>query len=208
MYEVLIYYNEEEIIVKKKMIIALGTAACIMLAGCGESKVDSASNSTVNGESGKTEVSSVTEVETSSAEAVYNIGDTALLNDWEISVTDLQIVESIQGDYGSFSPKEEGNKYAHVYATVTNKGKEADNFCPTYGFGDDVKAKILYGDGYEFTATNLLGYSNELHDQTINPLSSKTGELAFEIPEAVAGSTDELFIQFSSGNDSIKFKIR
>lgn len=141
-------------------------------------------------------------------EIIYNIGDSASLKDWTINVTDAQIVGSIAADYGTFNPNEEGNKYIDVFATVTNDGKQADNFLPSYGFGDDVNAKILYSDGYEFSATNLLGYDSDLHDSNINPLSSQTGEIAFEIPSTVADSAEELLIQFSSGNDKITFKIR
>ncbi len=143
-----------------------------------------------------------------SPETIYNIGDSALLKDWNINVTDAQTVDSISSGYIVFSPKEEGNKFLQVYVTVENKGKQADNFLPSFGLRDDVSAKVLYSDGYEFSATNLLGYDNELHDSSINPLSSQTGEIAFEIPSTVADSADELLIEFSSGNDKIKFKIR
>lgn len=141
-------------------------------------------------------------------DAVYNIGDSITLKDWEISVTSVQIVDSIAADYGQFSPNEEGNKYIQVFVTVNNNGKQADSFLPSFGMGDDVTAKVLYGDGYEFSASNLLGYSNEMHDSSINPLSSKSGEIAFDVPESVATSTDELIIEFISGNDTVKFKIR
>ena len=143
-----------------------------------------------------------------SPETIYNIGDSALLKDWNINVTDAQTVDSISSGYIVFSPKEEGNKFLQVYVTVENKGKQADNFLPSFGLRDEVSAKVLYSDGYEFSATNLLGYDNELHDSSINPLSSQTGEIAFEIPSTVADSADELLIEFSSGNDKIKFKIR
>ena len=61
-------------------------------------------------------------------EKIYNIGETATLKDWDISVTDVQIVESIAADYGSFSPDEEGNRYVQVFATITNNGKQAGSF--------------------------------------------------------------------------------
>lgn len=138
----------------------------------------------------------------------YNIGDSVALKDWEITVTDFKIVDSISANYGTFSPDEEGNKYAQVFVSVTNNGKQADNFLPSYGYGDDVNAKLLYGNGYEFSATNLLGYSNEMHDSTINPLSSKSGEIAFNISGVVANSEDELLLQFNSGSDTIQFKVR
>lgn len=177
----------------------------------------SASNENPDAKTGETDVSelqtdaTVAEDESpaeETAETLYNIGDSASLKDWTINVTDAQIVDSISSDYAVFSPNEEGNKYVQVYATAENNGKQAGNFLPSYGFGDDINAKVLYSDGYEFSATILLGYDNDLHDSHINPLSSQSGEIAFEIPSTVAESTDELLIQFSSGNDVIKFKIR
>ncbi len=106
--------------------------------------------------------------------APYALGNSADLKDWSINVTDVKIVDSIAGSLGSFSPKEEGNTYVQVFVTVKNTGKTADSFLPSFCIGDDVNAKVLYSDGYEFTASNLLGYTNDLHDSTINPLSSKT----------------------------------
>lgn len=141
-------------------------------------------------------------------ETVYNIGETATLNDWEITVTDMKIVESIAADYGSFTPNDEGNKYVQVFVTAKNNGKEAKDFLPIIGMGDDVNAKVVFGDGYEFVATNLLGYGNDMHGSKVNPLSSQSGEIAFEVPEAVHASEDELQIHFLSGNSVLKFKIR
>ena len=79
---------------------------------------------------------------------------------------------------------------------------------PSFGMADDIAAKILYGDGYEFTQTQLLGYSNSIMDSTINPLSSKTGDLAFELPDSVADSTEPLILQISAGSESINFSVR
>ena len=92
--------------------------------------------------------------------------------------------------------------------TVTNNGKETDRFLPSFGYGDDVYVKMLYGDGYEFSAVNLLGYSKDMHDSTINPLTSADGEIAFEVPQSVAEATDELLVSFFSGNDSVVFQVR
>ena len=132
----------------------------------------------------------------------------AELKDWSINVTDVKIVDSIAGSLGSFSPKEEGNTYLQVFVTVDNIGKTADSFLPSFAIGDDIIAKVLYSDGYEFTASNLLGYTNDLHDSSINPLSSKTGEIVYEIPSQVADSEEALLLQFSSGNESVTFNLR
>ena len=141
-------------------------------------------------------------------EKIYNIGETAELRDWGIIVSDMQIVPSIDENYGTFKPDQEGAQYAKVSVNVTNNGKTSDTFLPSYGMGDDVNAKILFGDGYEFSATILLGYSADMHDSTINPLSSKEGEIAFEVPDTVINSTDPLIVQFSSGSKNVKVKIR
>ncbi len=202
---------------KKGTFIALSMALCVIMAGCNGTNTSSVDNKDTqisatdnNKKTAAPEVEMATpvvETPTPEEDTLYNIGDTAELKDWEISVTNMKIVKSIQADYGVFSP-EEDNKYVRVYAKIKNIGKEAGKFCPSYGYGDDVNVKVLYGDGYEFIATNLLGYKKDLHNETINPLSSKKGELAFEIPNTVANSEDELFIQFNSGDDLVKFKIR
>ena len=49
---------------------------------------------------------------------VYAVGNNAESGDWNINVTDAQIVESIVGDYGSFSPDTDGSKYIHVLNSV------------------------------------------------------------------------------------------
>lgn len=201
----------EEDKMKKRTLIALSVSVCLLAAGCTSTTTNTNSNSSKKSDKvteGSSEIAT-TEAETETeSESIYNIGDTAILKDWEINLTDMKIVESIAANYGSFSPKEEGNKYIQVFLNASNKGKEADTFCPSYGFGDDISVKVLYGDGYEFTATNLLGYDNDIHDSKVNPLSSQTGEIAFEIPDTVASTTDELIVQFSSGNDVVKFKVR
>lgn len=144
----------------------------------------------------------------SKKEAPLKMGKSGTLKDWEISVTDMQIVDAVSDDLMNFAPDEDGDKYAQVFVTVNNSGKNAGTFLPSYGLGDAVGAKIIYGDGYEFSSTILLGYKNELHDSTINPLSSKTGEIVFSIPDLVANETDEMILEFSSGNKTLKFKIR
>lgn len=219
---------------KKRVVIIVAMVICLMLSACGADGGKKAEDSTKNvegvketakdepeemqeemqeeepkEEEPKEEENQEEEIqEEENQEEIFNINEVAVLKDWEIIVTDAKIVDSIASDYGSFSPKEDGNKYIQVFVSIENKGKTADNFLPSFGMGDDVKAKVNYGDGYEFSSTNLLGYSNELHDSTVNPLSSKTGEIAFDIPDSVASAEDALIIQFISGNDAVEFKIR
>lgn len=214
---------------KHKLII---TAALSMaLAGCSSPAATSSPNDSASVESLKAQVESlsneneslkaqVNESETAesvketkadkkaAAGTILSIGDEGTLGDWGVTVTNAQIVDSISDNkYTGFKP-EDGSKYLLIDITIANNGKTAGSFLPSYGFGDDVSAKITYQGDYEFSATNLLGYSKDIHDATLNPLSNKSGSVAFEIPDNVAASTDELILTFQSGNKKLNFKVR
>lgn len=202
---------------KKLLFLGLLAAVSISAASCGKTLSDDGDDSVkteentelvLNNEADSEVLDVPEETESKEEEVVHSIGESVVLNDWEIAITDVKVVESVSSDYMIYEPKEEGNKFAQLFVTVQNKGKESDRFLPSFGYNDDVFVKLYYGDGYEFSATQLLGYDNDLHDSTINPLSSQSGEVAFEIPESVASASDEVIIKFIAGEDSISFKIR
>ena len=142
-----------------------------------------------------------------SNDEVIEIGTEGTLGDWSITATATDTVDSIPDGYGSFSP-DEGNKYFVVSLSITNNGKAADTFLPSFSLSDDIRTKILYGDGYEFSSIQLLGYSRSLYDETLNPLSSKEGDVIFTIPDNVASSEDELILQFTMGKNALSIKVR
>lgn len=136
------------------------------------------------------------------------IGTEAALGDWAITVTAFEWKDEIVDSYFSFAPGE-GNKFAVVSVDISNNGKTADTFLPSYGFGDDVFARIIYGDGYEFSATSLLGYDADIHDEYVNPLSSASGVIAFEIPSSVVDDTaGALYIVFTAGEATAEYQLR
>lgn len=145
---------------------------------------------------------------TATMDDFYKIGDSAVLKDWTITITDAKIVDSISLNYGSYSPEEDGDKYLQLFVSVENNGKQSAQFLPPISVGNSVSTKLIYNNEYEFSSTNLLGYQNDLHTSTVNPLSSRTGEIIFEVSPAVAEGTEELFVEFISGTNSIKIKIR
>ena len=209
---------------KKKLIVLLGISLSLSIAASsgklkqvdkeGTGSAENVSTEEVNDlepteELQETEKSSEEEASAQEEETIYNIGEAIALGDWEITVTGMQIVDSVaSGEYFEFKPDEEGDKYVQIIATVSNKGKQSDRFLPYLGYGDDVGVKLLYGDGYEFSSTQLIAYEKELHDATINPLSSQEGEIFFEVPETVASSTDEILIRFFSEADRVSIKVR
>ncbi len=211
---------------RKVSLILLGAVLCISAAACtGSTGQESTSDSTGvetqagteasvdSGAAGTEQQTQIPQTETQEEEqqqeeTIYNMGETAQLGEWDVSVTDMQLIESISENYIEYRPQNEGGKYIQVFVTVTNNGKQSNTFLPSFVYGDAVYARILYADGYEFNSTQLLGYSKDLHDSNLNPLTQGTGEILFEVPDTVASSADELLIRFSAGEEAISFKIR
>lgn len=195
---------------KKKVLMILGVMvliiASVFLTSC--TLIPVASREDQHDGSTHTAAPTAAATKEAQSENQYNVGDTASLKNWEINVIDMQIVDSINMEFSHFSPKEEGNKFIQISLSISNLGKRSDTFLPYVQYGDSVRARIKFKNDYEFTATNLLGYENDLHNSTINPLSSRTGEIVFEIPSAVADSADELILEFISGREIVKFKLR
>lgn len=141
-------------------------------------------------------------------EAVLSLGEEGMIQDWSVTVTGIDFLSEVQAnEFSSYRP-EEGNLYLIVNLSVTNKGKQADRFMPSISLNSDVSVKILYGDGYEFSSTQFLAYDEDMHDTQLNPLSSKTGIAAFEVPESISKDTEVLILELSAGVETLCFQLR
>lgn len=139
----------------------------------------------------------------------FSIGDTAEIGNWKISVSNIEFAEKIESSaYTFFAPNTDGNKYLSVSITVENTGKEADTFLSSFSYGDDIVPKLVFGDGYEFSRTNLLGYEQEISDEVINPLSSISGVIVFDVPPTVEESTEPLSLIFKNTSAEATFILR
>lgn len=196
----------------------------LLLCSCGNSSTPNNTNTSVSENSASEKISEKTETKVDddskdtatekpkpkkgTKENPIKIGKKGKLNDWTITITKVQFLNKIpNGDYLAFEP-EKGNKYLQVSMKIRNNAKSAETIFPSYSYGDGITTVVLYKDDYEFSATHLLGLSNELHDSTINPLSSKKGLLAYEVPKKVASSSKPLFLRLSSLDKDLYFKIR
>lgn len=129
----------------------------------------------------------------------HSTGDTVTIDTWEITLNSVEVLEQIDNTYGYFSP-EDGSKYVVANVTVKNTGTQSETFLPAIYLGDDVKAKITYLD-YEFSSSQLLGYQDDLHSATLNPLSSKTGIIAFEIADEAVSANDLVLTLFNNSEN-------
>lgn len=139
---------------------------------------------------------------------LLSIGDNATLGNWEISVTDFYYTDKIETSRYTYFYPDEGNKYAVVNVKVTNNGTEMDTFLPPINVGNDVWANLYFADKYEYSPSFLPGFDKDLSVQTINPLITKDGVIAFIVPDIVVNSTDPLSITFSIGRDEVSFSLR
>ncbi len=144
---------------------------------------------------------------TTQAVTIAVMGDAVTLGNWEITVDSVEVKDKIMaaGGYGSYTP-DKGNKYVVIHMTVKNTGKEMDSFLPSFSSVNDVRADVLYQDDYSFSASQLLGESDDLHDSSVNPLSQKTGYIAFEIAEDAANS-GELELRLTQGEDEARIAL-
>lgn len=195
---------------KKSRMAMLIFASAAVLSACGGSATQEAEATTQAVETTESATEASTEAETTAAETTASeipMGQTATIDCWDITVSQMQILDAVSNGYGQFEPGE-GNKYLLISLSAANNGKESASFLPSFSMTDDIRAKLIYGDGYEFDQTNLIGYDRSMLDCVINPLSSAEGDIAFEIPNTVAESTDKMILEFSCGNDKLDFVIR
>lgn len=195
---------------KKSRMAMLIFASAAVLSACGGSATQEAEATTQAVETTESATEASTEAETTAAETTASeipMGQTATIDCWDITVSQMQILDAVSNGYGQFEP-DEGNKYLLISLSAANNGKESASFLPSFSMTDDIRAKLIYGDGYEFDQTNLIGYDRSMLDCVINPLSSAEGDIAFEIPNTVAESTDKMILEFSCGNDKLDFVLR
>lgn len=140
-------------------------------------------------------------------EVFLAVGENATLKDWGIVVSDFYFTKQIDnGDFFYYSP-EDGCRYAVVSAQITNNGKESQTFLPSFSTNSDVRADIYYAGEYEYSATVLL-MDEDLHNATLNPLTSKNGIIVFELPEMIETSEESLTLTFSAGLDEVSISLR
>lgn len=195
---------------KKSRMAMLIFASAAVLSACGGSTTQETGATTQAVETTESATEASTEAETTAAETTASeipMGQTATIDCWDITVSQMQILDAVSNGYGQFEP-DEGNKYLLISLSAANNGKESAKFLPSFSMSDDITAKLIYGDGYEFDQTNLIGYDRSMLDCVVNPLSSAEGDIAFEIPNTVAESTDKMILEFSCGNDKLDFVIR
>ncbi|MGT2926785.1 DUF4352 domain-containing protein [Streptococcus cuniculipharyngis] len=136
---------------------------------------------TVASEQGTATPESSTQAETS-AEPSYGIGQTVTVGDLDFVVNSRSIESNFGGEFG----KTANGVYLTLNVTVTNKGKKAVTVSDSF-------FKLLQGD-VEYSADTSAGiYANndaKFFWQELNPQSTLTGNVVFDVTEEVANTAD------------------
>ena len=102
----------------------------------------------------------------------------------------------------------EGNLYIMIDTTVENTGKQATSFLSMVTIDGNPDAKLIYGDGYEYKPTGLMGSEKELQDVSVSPLEKKDGRITFEVPNTVVESDEPITLTITNGTDTLNYTIR
>lgn len=135
------------------------------------------------------------------------IGEEFEIGGANVVVTDFEIIDKITANYGAFTP-DEGNKYAVVSLYIENEGTSAVDFLPTLALGDDTQAILSFKGNYDYVADYLMGYDEDIHGTKLNPLTSKSGIIAFQVPDVVADSSDRLSLVIKAGSEKAEVIVR
>ncbi|WP_411343809.1 DUF4352 domain-containing protein [Paenibacillus sp. WLX1005] len=197
----------------KKSSLSVAIISVMLLAACGNVAQESASATT----SGATEQTQSTEkadaaasakdTESKEAEApketVYKVGQTFTLGDWEVKLASFKFAQKVTDDFMS-SSAEEGNKFLILNYKITNKGTQADTFTAMIG---GVQMHAMFQDKYEYPYTVTM-INGDLSSGNINPLSSKSGFVVMEVPDAVAKSKDSLVLNLEDDDATATIQLR
>ena len=203
----------------KKVCFVLAACAVVSaaLVGCGSS------SSTEGSGSAATSTAAVSSNAESSAEEVNTvaIGETATLGSWKITVTSVEYASELTPI--SQSPvanntlsASEGNQFAIVNVQVKNISEDLDIFLPTSSFTEYIEETLIYDGKYNYNGRStegLMSTYNSLINKTVSPLETKTGYIAFDVPNEVAESEKPLQLKIehkknSDTLDSVTFNLR
>lgn len=140
---------------------------------------------------------------TASAETNYNIGDTAILNDWEVTLESAPFEKSVSTEYLSSSASD-GNQFLVLNVSVKNNGTESRYFTAMLG---GVNIKAYYNQKYEYKIT-LTMIDGDMALEQIQPLATAKGFIVIEMPETVIDATESIVVKMKEDNSSISWNIR
>ncbi len=136
------------------------------------------------------------------------LGKTTKIGDWKVTVKNAQTKKRIRySSYMVYKPSK-GSTFLCISMKVINKGKKEDTFLPRFGYENEDNFATLYFDDYEYQASALTSYDKDLLDESIKPLTKKSGIIVFEVPKKVAKKKGKLSLKLGTSEDYVIYKLK
>ena len=191
--------------IKKKLLVV--TVLSVMAIGGTACSSNTSTEPVVKNDTATGTTTTETPETTTEAAASLALGEAGTIGNWQVVVTGSETAKRVDEDMMYFEASE-GNQYIMIDVTVENTGKQAASFLSMVTLDGDPYAKLIYGDGYEYKPTGLMGSDKELQDTPVNPLEKKDGRITFEVPDTVAESDEPLTLTITNGTDTLGYAIR
>lgn len=191
--------------IKKKLLVV--TVLSVMAIGGTACSSNTTTEPVVKNDTATGTTTTETPEVTTEAAASLVLGETGTIGNWQVTVTGSETAKRVDEDMMYFEASE-GNQYIMIDVAVENTGKQATSFLSMVTLDGDPDAKLIYGDGYEYKPTGLMGSEKELQDTPVNPLEKKDGRITFEVPDTVVESDEPLTLTITNGTDTLSYAIR
>ena len=145
----------------------------------------------------------------------YNsLGAKKILGTWEIELNSFEIKQEIRREvpqnphilYSGYSA-DEGDKLVVVNLTVRNMDTSLQTFLPFVSFNRDTRAMMTYRNDFEFRPISFRNDPESIQNAPMNPLSSRTGDIVFQVADSLAFSNELTFV-ITMGDEKIEFALR
>lgn len=199
----------------KKTVLLL-CSTLVLLAGCSAEQATNTSTGT-SGSDNKSASSPVATTEAASTPAEttapdaseLSLGDKGTVGDWKITVKKAAVKQKINASKYRYFKAKKGTSYVVVTLSARNNGKKEAQLLPRVGtVNDTITATLHYQDEYEYKPSQLIGYDKDLTTKSIQPLSTKSGIVVYEVPKKVAKDKKQLTLTIGTPSDSITYTLK
>lgn len=141
-------------------------------------------------------------------QAEFAMDEPVIVGNWELTLHSSEIVKTLEnGILGSTAG--EGCQYVKVRLGVTNVGLRDDTFLPLMSQSPNLSIGVTDAgmeSFYEYA--ELIGMSDYLSSELLEPGESEEGDLAFEVPETLLQGDSPLYIVVICGYQIAVFPIQ
>ncbi len=192
---------------KKLLAITLCTALSVgTLTGCGGSAVKKLADTAkeISEQSDATSTPNAPTATPAPKETTLAMNKAGKVGDWTFTVKKLATKKTIKTSKYMEAKASDGNLLVLATVSVTNNGKKEATFLPRVGMENTmITAKLIYKDNFEYQPSSITGYDKDIAAKSIDPLSKKSGIVAFDVPKKVAKDLKSCKIRIGTKDEAV-----